>query len=68
MYFLLMDTFSLNLNRLLWKVKLRIKIKIFLWYLGKNVILTIDNLAKCRWKGSIKCNFCDKMRIFSTFS
>jgi hypothetical protein len=33
-------------NRILWKLKLPLKIKIFLWYLNKGVILTKDNLSK----------------------
>ena len=42
-----------------WKVKLPLKIKIFLWYLNKGVILTKDNLVKRRWKGNTSCSFCD---------
>jgi hypothetical protein len=29
-----------------WKVKLPLKIKIFLWYLNRGVVLTKDNLVK----------------------
>ena len=36
------------------------KIKIFLWYLKKGVILTKDNLLKRKWKGSSSCCFCTK--------
>jgi hypothetical protein len=32
-------------NRLLWKLKLPLKIKIFLWYLNKGVTLIKDNLV-----------------------
>jgi hypothetical protein len=48
-----------NRNMLLWKLKLPLKIKIFLWYLGRGVTLTTDNLAKCGWKGSMKYSFCN---------
>lgn len=41
-----------------WKLKIPLKIKIFLWYLWKGVVLTKDNLAKRRWQGSLKCCFC----------
>jgi hypothetical protein len=41
-----------------WKAKLSLKIKIFLWYLKKGVVLTKDNLAKRKWKGCTKCCFC----------
>ena len=34
------------------------KIKIFLWYLKRDVILTKDNLIKRGWKGDTKCAFC----------
>jgi hypothetical protein len=26
-----------------------------------------DNLAKCRWKGSLNCSFLIKMRLFNIF-
>jgi hypothetical protein len=42
----------------LWKIKAPLKIKIFLWYLWKGVMLTKDNLAKRNWQGSLKCCFC----------
>ena len=46
-------------NKFLWKLKIPLKIKIFLWYLQQGVILTKDNLAKRNWFGSKKCCFCD---------
>jgi hypothetical protein len=46
-------------NRLLWKLKLPLKIKIFLWYLNKGVTLTKDNLVRRNWMGNTKCVFCD---------
>jgi hypothetical protein len=49
-----------NINKDLWKLKTPLKIKIFLWYLRKGVILTKDNLAKCSWQGSLTCAFCHK--------
>jgi hypothetical protein len=49
-----------NLNKKLWKLKAPIKIKIFLWFLRKSVILTEDNLAKRNWNGSVKYSFCHK--------
>jgi len=49
-------------HKLIWKLKIPLKIKIFLWYLQKWVILTKDNLIKRNWKGSQKCCFynCNK--------
>jgi hypothetical protein len=40
------------------KAKVPLKIKIFLLYLWKGVILTKDNLAKRQWKGCTRCCFC----------
>lgn len=43
---------------LIWKLRIPLKIKIFLWYMQKGVMLTKDNMAKRKWKGSTKCCFC----------
>jgi len=45
-------------NHIIWKLKLPLKIKIFMWYLIKGVTLTKDNLARRRWKGSLNCCCC----------
>jgi hypothetical protein len=57
-----------NLNKQLWKLKVPLKIKIFLWYLRKEVVLTKDNLAKQNWKRSYYVAFVTKMRQFRTCS
>jgi hypothetical protein len=49
-----------RLNLITWKAKIPLKIKIFLWYLWKGVILTKDNLAKRQWKGCTCCCFCSE--------
>jgi hypothetical protein len=49
-----------NLNKIMWKLKAPLKIKIFMWYLQRGVILTKDNLAKRSWQGSKVCCFCHK--------
>jgi hypothetical protein len=46
-------------KKYLWKLKVPLKIRIFMWFLYKKVILTKDNLAKRRWNGCKKCVFCD---------
>ena len=38
-----------NTNKKLWKLKIPLKIKIFLWYIKRRVILTKDNLARRNW-------------------
>lgn len=42
----------------LWKLKVPLKIKIFLWFSLQGVILTKDNMLKRNWKGNSKCVFC----------
>jgi len=42
-----------------WKIKVRPKNKIFLWFLKKGVTLTKDNMIKRNWKGSAKCCLCN---------
>jgi hypothetical protein len=44
-------------NRLIWMLKLSLKIKNFLWYLSKGVTLTKDNLVRRNWAGNTKCVF-----------
>jgi hypothetical protein len=59
LYLHLMDTQTPFLHKKLWKIKIPLKIKIFLWFLQKGVVLTKDNLAKRNWKGSQKCTCCN---------
>jgi hypothetical protein len=47
-------------NIYLWKLKLPLKVKVFLWFLFRRVILTKDNLVKRNWHGGTKCCFCNK--------
>ncbi|WVZ51380.1 hypothetical protein U9M48_002532, partial [Paspalum notatum var. saurae] len=47
-----------NLNKMIWKIRAPLKIKIFLWYLRKGVLLTKDNLTKRNWQGNKSCAFC----------
>jgi hypothetical protein len=58
MYKDLMKGVGLPTECINWKVKLLLKIKVFLWYLKQGVILTKDNLVKRNWKGSVQCCFC----------
>jgi hypothetical protein len=45
-------------RKYLWKIKVPLKIKIFMWFLNNKVLLTKDNLLKRSWKGCSKCVFC----------
>ena len=49
---------TLNNKKKIWKLRAPLKIKIFLWYLRRGVILTKDNLAKRNWQGNQQCCFC----------
>jgi hypothetical protein len=48
-------------RKYLWKLKIPLKIKIFMWFLNSKVLLTKDNLAKRNWDGCTKCCYCDSM-------
>ena len=41
----------------IWQIKIPTRLKIFLWYLKKGVILTKDNLARRNWNGDTRCSF-----------
>ena len=43
----------------LWNLKVPSKVKIFMWYLIRGVILTKGNIARRNWQGNKKCVFCD---------
>jgi hypothetical protein len=45
-------------NTLIWKLNISMKIKIFMWYIYKEVVLMKDNLAKQNWNGGKQCCFC----------
>jgi hypothetical protein len=58
MYEDLMNDHTTYLRKYLWKMKIPLKIKIFMWFLSNKVLLTKDNLAKRQWNGCTKCVFC----------
>jgi hypothetical protein len=59
MYMSLINNGIVFNHKEIWKHKLPLKIKIFMWYLLKGVVLTKDNLAKRNSQGSSKCGFCN---------
>jgi len=59
MYLHLINTHTPFRHKKIWKIKAPLEIKIFLWYLQKEVVLTKDNLARKNWKGSQKCVGCN---------
>jgi hypothetical protein len=42
----LLNGHTIFLQKFIWKLKVPLKIKIFMWFLHQKVILTNDNLAK----------------------
>jgi hypothetical protein len=58
MYRALLGVQALPYNTFIWKLKIPLKVKVFMWYLYKGVILTKDNLARRQWQGDKKCCFC----------
>jgi hypothetical protein len=59
MYLDLMNGHTRFLRKYLWKIKIPLKIKIFMWFLSNKVLLTKDNLIKRKWTGNQNCCFCD---------
>jgi hypothetical protein len=60
MHLALINNGFVDTNKRMWKVRMPLKIKIFMWYMYKGVVLTTDNLAKLNWNGNKKCSFCCK--------
>jgi hypothetical protein len=46
LYLALISNDVINMNKQLWKLKVPLKIKFFMWYLKREVVLTKDNLAR----------------------
>jgi hypothetical protein len=60
MYLDLMNGHTQNMHKHIWKMKVPLKVRIFMWFLNRKVILTKDNLAKRNWRGDSKCCFCNQ--------
>lgn len=43
----------------IWKANIPNKIKIFLWLMENNAVLTKDNMIRRKWRGDPKCYFCE---------
>ena len=54
---LIQSNVSVDKYEKLWKMNISLKIKIFLRYARRGVILTKNNLVKRNWKGITKCAF-----------
>ena len=60
MYIDIINSTVIPSSKEVWKVKVPLKIKVFMWFVHKQVILTKDNLVKRNWTGSTRCSFCDR--------
>jgi hypothetical protein len=49
----------------LWKSRIPLKIKIWLWMIWHNAIATKDNLLRRNWQGSATCQFCSNPETIS---
>jgi hypothetical protein len=61
MYLDFMNDHPTFARKYLWKLKIPLKIKIFMWFFQNKVLLTKDNLAIRNWSGCQKCCHCDAM-------
>jgi hypothetical protein len=59
MYLDMLNDNIVFLRKYIWKMKVPLKIKIFMWFVYRNEILTKDNLIKRNWQGRTTCCFCD---------
>jgi hypothetical protein len=48
-------------NKWIWRTKIPLKIKIFMWQLCRNALPTRENLRKRNWMGSPLCSFCNQV-------
>jgi hypothetical protein len=53
------------ITKKIWKGKIPAKIKIFMWLMTNEAILTKDNLIKRKWKGDPDCYFCSHPETIS---
>jgi hypothetical protein len=59
MYQALLDSNIVSHNSYLWKIKIPLEIKVFLWLLYREEILIKFNLVKRNWQGNKMCCFCN---------
>lgn len=52
-------------HKIIWKSKIPEKIKIFLWLMANNAVLTRDNMKKRKWNGDSLCIFCNEEETIS---
>jgi hypothetical protein len=63
MYLALISDNRVRRDLTIWKLKILLKFKIFMWYLKRGVVLTKDNLIRRNWRGGKQCVFCAHVKI-----
>jgi hypothetical protein len=63
----LLNEHTIFLRKYILKLKVPLKIKIFMWFLHQKVILTKDNLEKRNWNECPKCAFSDSNEFINHF-
>jgi uncharacterized integral membrane protein len=58
LYLAFINNGVVEINKMIWKLKMPLKIKIFMWYMYKGVTLTKGNLAKRNLNGNKQCVCC----------
>ncbi|WVZ70121.1 hypothetical protein U9M48_018815 [Paspalum notatum var. saurae] len=53
---------GINMSQEIWRLRIPLKIKIFLWFLNKEVLLIKDNLARRNWRGNRTCDLCKQSK------
>jgi hypothetical protein len=66
MYLDLLDNDTKYLKKYIWKMKRPLKIKVFMLFLHRKVILTKDNLVKRNWAGNETCCFLIRRNPYNT--
>jgi hypothetical protein len=66
-YLDLLDDDTKYLKKYIWKMKVPLKIKVFMWFLHRKVILTKDNLVKRNWNDNESCCFCDNKNPYNIY-
>jgi hypothetical protein len=51
---------GLKVSQIVWRLKILLKMEIFLWFFKRVVVLTKDSLAKRNWNEDKSCCFCSK--------
>ena len=67
LYLDIMNGHTPYLRKYLWKLKVPLKVKKFMWFLNWKVLLTKYNLVKTNWTGCKKCSFCSENETVEHF-